>query len=236
MLLLTQVMNLKKSVIMGIVSVISILGMTFVFSAKTFAVTPNSEQQIKDLAGTIKKEGDGFTGKLGSTTINFQPDPANNVLSSAKKYTATNLDCNGTRATLGYNPVMGGASAQYSLTASYLDNGSCKSVNTKINANSDGQPNGIASSTEDEEPADSCVTTNSGPLGWIMCPVIDLASTFSQGVFTHFIQPFLEDVPVTTNPNDGAYIAWKQFRLIGNIVLVGTMIAVVYAQVRGGKN
>lgn len=83
--------------------------------------------------------------------------------------------------------------------------------------------------------SDSCVTSDSGPLGWVICPIIDLASTFSQGVYTHFIQPFLEDVPVSTDPNDGAYTAWKSFRLIGNIVLVGTMLAVVYSQIRGDR-
>ena len=87
--------------------------------------------------------------------------------------------------------------------------------------------------TASAQPADSCETSDSGPLGWILCPVIDLLSTFTQGIFDDFIQPFLEDVPVTTDPSDGSYIAWQQFRLIGNIVLVGTMLAVVYAQVKG---
>lgn len=87
----------------------------------------------------------------------------------------------------------------------------------------------------DKEPSDSCATTDSGPLGWVLCPVIDLAATFTGFVFESFVQPFLEDVPVTTDPNDDSYKAWKQFRLIGNIVLVGTMLAVVYAQVRGDR-
>lgn len=81
----------------------------------------------------------------------------------------------------------------------------------------------------------SCETTDSGPLGWILCPVIELAASFTEFVFEKFVQPFLEDVPVTTDETDGSYQAWKSFRLIGNIVLVGTMIAVVYAQVRGDR-
>lgn len=95
--------------------------------------------------------------------------------------------------------------------------------------------NAGAGGGKDSSDSDSCVTSDSGPLGWVICPVIDLASTFSQGVYTHFIQPFLEDVPVSTDSKDGAYIAWKSFRLIGNIVLVGTMLAVVYSQIRGDR-
>jgi hypothetical protein len=83
------------------------------------------------------------------------------------------------------------------------------------------------------EPADNCEASDSGPLGWILCPVIGIASTFTNFVFESFVIPFLEDVPVSTNENDGSYLAWKQFRLIGNIVLVGAMLAVVYAQVKG---
>jgi hypothetical protein len=87
----------------------------------------------------------------------------------------------------------------------------------------------------DKEEADSCVTTDSGPLGWILCPIIDLGATFTGFVFESFVKPFLEDVPVTTDPEDPSYKTWKQFRVIGNIVLVGTMLAVVYAQVKGDR-
>lgn len=88
-------------------------------------------------------------------------------------------------------------------------------------------------STSGDEVGDTCETTDSGPLGWILCPVIELGVSFSGAVFDNFVRPFLEDTPVSASENDPAYTAWKSFRLIGNIVLVGTMLAVVYAQVKG---
>lgn len=81
---------------------------------------------------------------------------------------------------------------------------------------------------------DSCDTTGS-PLSWIICPIIDLGAKFTDFVFNDIVRPFLEDVPISSNPDDPGYNAWKQFRLLGNIVLIGTMLAVVYAQARGDR-
>jgi len=89
--------------------------------------------------------------------------------------------------------------------------------------------------TEEDADGTTCETSDSGPLGWILCPVINAGARFTEFVFKDFVQPFLEDVPVSTNPEDRSYNAWKNFRLLGNILLVGTMLAVVYAQVRGDR-
>lgn len=90
--------------------------------------------------------------------------------------------------------------------------------------------NGAGGAAQEE---DTCEFSDSGPLGWILCPMIDLGVGFSGAVFGNFIQPFLEESPVSTNPNDPTYGVWKEFRLIGNILMIGTMLAVVYAQLKG---
>lgn len=80
-----------------------------------------------------------------------------------------------------------------------------------------------------------CDSTTTSPLSWIICPIIDLGAGFADFVFKDIIRPMLEDVPVSTNEEDGTYQAWKNFRTIGNLVLIGTLLAVVYAQVRGDR-
>lgn len=87
---------------------------------------------------------------------------------------------------------------------------------------------------EEKEKEDPC--KNSLPvLGWIMCPVIELGITATDTVFKSFIEPMLENVPISTEPGNETYQAWKQFRIIGNIVLIGSLLAVVYAQARGDR-
>ena len=78
-----------------------------------------------------------------------------------------------------------------------------------------------------------CNAQASSPISWIICPIIDLMAGFSDFVFKGIVTPLLADVPISTDPNDGGYKAWQQFRILGNIVLVGAMLAVVYAQIKG---
>ena len=117
-------------------------------------------------------------------------------------------------------------------------------VNTKAQAQEQiAKPQVLAAQTNASKPAgtgggntadeDSCDAKFSAPMTWIICPAIDMGIAMTDKVFSDFIKPLMEDVPVSSNPADGSYKAWQQFRLIGNIVLVGAMLAVVYAQVKG---
>ena len=90
-----------------------------------------------------------------------------------------------------------------------------------------------AAKTNEEEQEADCDATGV-ILSWIICPIIDLGVNFTDLVFETFIEPMLANVPVSTEKNDGAYIAWSQFRLIANILLVGALMAIVYSQARGG--
>lgn len=87
---------------------------------------------------------------------------------------------------------------------------------------------------KDPEDQADCDMQLESILSWIACPVIDMGVNTTDWIFEHLIQPMLEDVPVSTNPNDGSYKAWQQFRIIGNVLLIGTMLAIVFSQLKGG--
>ena len=72
------------------------------------------------------------------------------------------------------------------------------------------------------------------PLSWIICPIIDLGAGLSDAVFQDIVKPLLEDAPVSYNKDDPIYEVWQGFRLIANVMLVGSMLIIVYAQTRGG--
>jgi hypothetical protein len=95
--------------------------------------------------------------------------------------------------------------------------------------------NGGGSSGDAEEPQADCDVQLSSPISWIICPIIDAAANFSDLMFKQVISPLLEDVPVSTDPSDNAYKVWQQFRILANILLVGTLLVVVYAQIKGGR-
>lgn len=94
--------------------------------------------------------------------------------------------------------------------------------------------NGGSSINEDNETVD-CDMKLASPLSWIACPIIDMGVGFTDFVFEDFVQPMLEQVPVSTNPEDGVYKAWAQFRFIANLLLIASLLAIVYSQARGAK-
>lgn len=87
--------------------------------------------------------------------------------------------------------------------------------------------------TGDEAQAD-CDATEGVALSWIICPVVDLGVNFTDWVFGSFIEPMLANVPVSAEKNDGAFIAWGNFRILANVLLVGALMAIVYSQAKGG--
>lgn len=81
---------------------------------------------------------------------------------------------------------------------------------------------------------DPCRATGT-PLTWIICPLIELGISMTDFIFKDFIQPLMENVPVSAEPGNGTFEAWKQFRILGNIILIGTLLMVVYAQARSDQ-
>lgn len=79
-----------------------------------------------------------------------------------------------------------------------------------------------------------CSTSLNSVLSWIACPIIDMGASFTDFVFKDFVRPMLENVPISADPDDAGYKAWQGFRLLGNLLLVGTLLAIVFGQMRGG--
>ncbi len=80
-----------------------------------------------------------------------------------------------------------------------------------------------------------CDATKGVPLSWIICPVIDSGVNMTDYAFNKLIRPLLEDIPVSINPDDPSFKAWSSFRILGNVLLVGSLLMVVYSQARGPK-
>jgi hypothetical protein len=80
-----------------------------------------------------------------------------------------------------------------------------------------------------------CDMTFNSPLSWIICPVVDLGANFTDWVYDNFVRGLLEEVPIKADAEDGGYRAWQQFRILGNVLLIASMLAIVYAQVRGDR-
>lgn len=72
-------------------------------------------------------------------------------------------------------------------------------------------------------------------ISWIICAVIEFGANFTNWFFNSFLRPLLEDVPVSLDPSEGSFRAWQGFRLLANIMLVASMLAIVYAQARGDQ-
>ncbi|HEX5456192.1 MAG TPA: hypothetical protein VFW77_02390 [Candidatus Saccharimonadales bacterium] len=95
----------------------------------------------------------------------------------------------------------------------------------------------ITADTADPDAAgdDSGLTCGGGlSLGWIICGMTEVVGNFGEKIFSGFIQPMMENTPLSVDPSDPFYKSWQGFRLIGNILLIGSMLAIVYSQARGG--
>lgn len=80
-----------------------------------------------------------------------------------------------------------------------------------------------------------CDTKLTSTLSWIICPLVDMGVGLTDYVFENFVQPFLDSVPVSTNTNSGTFKAWQPFRYIANALLIGTLLVVVYSQIKGDR-
>lgn len=71
-------------------------------------------------------------------------------------------------------------------------------------------------------------------LGWIICPFVEFGADFTDSVFENIIAPMLESTPVSGDTEDPFYKAWQGFRFLANVLLIGSLLAIVYAQAKGG--
>jgi hypothetical protein len=90
--------------------------------------------------------------------------------------------------------------------------------------------------TTDTSPEATCETHLTSPLTWILCPVFNAASDFSNWVFTYVIVPQLvtPTIQFTSSSTGNYYSIWSNFRVYGNVFLVIAMLGVVFAEAIGG--
>lgn len=86
-----------------------------------------------------------------------------------------------------------------------------------------------------DEDVAGCDTFSGSPLGWIICPVIELGTDFNNLVYKDIVTPLMDTTPVNLDADNGAYRAWQGFRIIANAMLVLAMLAIVYYQAKGGE-
>jgi hypothetical protein len=72
------------------------------------------------------------------------------------------------------------------------------------------------------------------PTSWILCPIFNAVSSFSDWLFTEVVQPELETTPISTSTTDPSYKIWSNFRVYGDIFLVIALLVVVFGQSIGG--
>ncbi len=84
-----------------------------------------------------------------------------------------------------------------------------------------------------DETGDATCYSNAGSLGWIVCPIIEYASTAIQEIYSKIIEPFLALDTALFDSSSGTHEAWKQFRNIANIAFIILLIVVIFSQLTG---
>jgi hypothetical protein len=92
------------------------------------------------------------------------------------------------------------------------------------------------SSTKNQQTPDQSCESGAGPLGWILCAVIDSLADAVNGTYTDLIVPMLQVSPLSDSSSNGKsiYEAWSSFRVFGNIFLVIVVLVVVFGESIGG--
>lgn len=88
------------------------------------------------------------------------------------------------------------------------------------------------SGSEDEEEP-SCMDF-SGPLGWVICPLIDGSSAFIKYAYESIIEPMLKlDTRLFQTEDNGTYAAWSVLRNLSNIIFIIIFLVVIFSQLTG---
>lgn len=94
-------------------------------------------------------------------------------------------------------------------------------------------PGGSGSTDDgDGDTVSECISS-AGPLGWIICPVLDMASDATEQLYSYIQNNFLwigEDVMGT---DKATHEAWKVFRNYANIAFIIMFLVVILSQITG---
>jgi hypothetical protein len=75
--------------------------------------------------------------------------------------------------------------------------------------------------------------TVSGGLGWVICPVIEIASWVMDMMYRWIETTFLQISPQLFNTDNGTFRAWEIFRNMANVLFVIFFLLVILSQVTG---
>ena len=81
---------------------------------------------------------------------------------------------------------------------------------------------------------DPTCETGGNPLSWIVCPILNGILRGIDAIFSNFIDPFLRVSPIQAEDGNIIYDIWKNFRTLGNIVLIFALLFAVFGQTIGG--
>ena len=70
---------------------------------------------------------------------------------------------------------------------------------------------------------------NSGPIGWLICPIIQGVSGIGEKMWANIESNFLQ-TPIQIFEDDGMQFAWGAIRNIGNIVFIILFLIVIFSQ------
>ena len=123
--------------------------------------------------------------------------------------------------------VCAGTTTQVQISDQYKDQSSCETAGYVWNK---------ATSTCGEAPLTAtCEADWKNPLSlFILCPIFNGLSGFSDWLLTNAIAPILKVAPVVTSPDNTTYMVWSSFRIYANIILVIVLLLIVFGQVIGG--
>src|SRR3990167_201301 len=75
---------------------------------------------------------------------------------------------------------------------------------------------------------------NAGPLGWILCKLVDGLRDATEWMMNNVIVPWLRIDPLRDETRDSTFRTWSNFRILANIALVIAMLVAVFGQALGG--
>lgn len=78
----------------------------------------------------------------------------------------------------------------------------------------------------------SCFTS-AASLGWIICPVTQMAGNVVQGIYDDIKDQFLEVKTSFVDTNSGTYEGWRRFRDFANIAFAIVLMVIILSQVTG---
>ena len=92
----------------------------------------------------------------------------------------------------------------------------------------------VAAAPASSDDSSAVCYDNSGALGWVVCPIINIGAPAIKKLVENFIEPFLQiDVRIFGDGSDNLVNAWSQFQAIANIAFVAIFIVVIFSQLTG---